>query len=270
MPFITPHKVAAAAWFLAALAGPAQAQTTYAAQAGVFSISPCPSFCGGPGAQFGSDSDGGEGASTSFASVSNFDGHGQAQAALTGPALLPILKAEAYADPLRSSRVSADATAMQGFFLGADALGQYDLNVALTGSATGSVDATVVVFQNTDPGFPAVPFTTGASTLLFEVLGGSLQLLDELNLSLPATGSAASDSGQISITGLATGDLIYVWAQVRATGDHGSYGDAFNTLNLNWANAAGLTPTSAVPEPATAASLLAGLGLLAALRRRRR
>jgi hypothetical protein len=57
--------------------------------------------------------------------------------------------------------------------------------------------------------------------------------------------------------------LIYVWAQLSASGQSGGYADGFNTLNLAFANSAGLSQTAPVPEPATWGLMALGLAGLA-------
>lgn len=253
---------------LAVAAGGALAQTAFAAQTGVSTIWPCPSFCGGPGGQFGFDNDGGEGFTNSFSSLSNIDGNGRAEATLTGQVNLPVLRAEAFASPTRSSQVQASATGMQGFYVGLDGLPAYNLTLALTGQASGTVRASVLVFRDLDPMSQPV-FSTDRGSMQFEVIESSddLQLLQAFTLNLPATGSATSASATLSFEELAVGDLFYVWASLSATGLNGTYGDAFNTLNLSYVDATGLSQLAPVPEPGTWLLMAGGLAALAWRRR---
>ena len=249
------------------------AQAQYAAQTSVGTAWPCPSFCGGSSnSRFLGESHGGDGFTSSATDFSNQDGNGRALVSLTGPTSLPVLKAEAYSPLNGLSRVSAFATAMQGFTLGPNALGQYDLDISLSGDATGQVSAQVWLFVDTDPSTPP-PFSTSAGTLFFEIFPGSadLQVVDSLNLGLPANGSTQTVGGTLSAIETPAGSNLYVWAQLNAVGRDGTYANAYHTLDFQWADATGLTPTSAaaVPEPGTLLSMLAGLGLLAAGRRRR-
>lgn len=149
---------------------------------------------------------------------------------------------------------------MQGFYVGADGLPNYTLSLVLTGQATGNVEATVLVFRDSDPG-TGPGFSTGALAMTFEIIPSDpdLQLVDEVNLTLPASGAPASATGAVDITGLAVGDLFYVWASLNASGIRGTYGDAYNTLSLSYTNDAGLSQTAPVPEPGSL--LLAALGL---------
>ena len=261
-------KAAALAAVLAATSGGAAAQTAFAAQTGVSTISPCPSFCGGSGAQFGFDSDGGEGFASSQSALSNIDGQGQAEAVLTGPVNLPILRAEAFAATGRSSRVQATAAGMQGFYVGANGLPAYQLALALSGQATGTVHADVLVFRDLDP--TSLPqFTSDMGTMAFEVvaLSGDLELLQRLTLTLPADGTAQSASATLDIENVAAGDLFHVWASLGPSGLRGTYGDAFNTFRLSYTDTTGLSQTAPVPEPGAWLMLAAGLSALAWRRR---
>lgn len=271
-PMTALHQIAAAAAAiaLAGACGTAAAQTAMAAQTGVSTISPCPSFCGGSGGQFGFDIDGGEGFTSSQSALSNIDGDGRAEAVLTGPVALPVLRAEAYASTTRSSQVQASATGMQGFYVGADGLSSYSLGLALTGQATGTVRADVLVFRDFDAS--SLPFfSTDVGTMDFEViaLSGDLELLQRLTLTLPSDGAAGSVNADLAIEDVAVGDLFYVWAQLSATGRNGTYGDAYNTLHLSYADATGLSQTAPVPEPGTWLMLAAGLAALGGCRSRR-
>ena len=264
---MTKHSIAAVAALAAALAaasGSVSAQTGFATQTSVGTISPCPSFCGGPGAQFGSDIDGGEGTTSSQSALSNIDGEGRSEATLTGPVHLPILRAEAIAAAGRSSRVQASATGMQGFYVGADGLSSYQLRVALTGQATGTVIANVLVFRDLDPNSQP-QFSSDASSMASEVIPSSddLQLLHRQTLTLPDSGTAGLASATLDIETTAPGDLFYVWASLDATGLNGTYGKAYNTLHLSYADATGLSQTAPVPEPGTWLMLAAGLAALA-------
>lgn len=242
----------------------AAAHAQYAAQTSVGTAYPCPSFCGGSAnARFLGDEHGGDGFTSSFTEFSSVDGNGRAQVTLTGPTSLPILKAEAFSPAGGLSRVSAFATALQGFDLGANALGQYDLNITLSGQATGQVTAQVFLFRDDEPASPP-PFSASAGTLFFEEIPSQtdLQVLDDVFISILANGTQQSATGTLSATLAPPGSRLYVWAQLNAVGRDGSFGDAYNTLNLQWANPTGLTATSPVPEPAAWALLVLGLGVV--------
>lgn len=267
------HRFAAAtaAVFLWAAAGGAAAQTTFAASTAVGSTSPCPSFCGGPGGQFASDIDGGSGFTSSESSLTNIDGNGRAEAALTGLVGLPVLRAEAFASPSRSSQLQATAAGMQGFYVGLGGLPEYTLELALTGQATGTVRADVLVFRDTDPSSQP-NFSSERGSMQFEVipLSGDLEMVGTLSLSLPGDGNPHSVLGSTVIEDLAVGDLFYVWARLSATGQNGTYGDAFNTLTLSYTDATGLSQMAPVPEPGVWMMMAAGLAVVGLRGRRAR
>lgn len=247
-----------------AAAGPA-AQAQYAAQTSVNTSWPCPSFCGGSSSsRFLGDGDGGEGFTSAFTEFGNLDGNGRAEVTLTGPTSLPILKAEAFSPAGGLSRVSAFATALQGFELGPDALDEYQLDLTLSGQATGQVTARVFLFRDDDPDTPP-PFSTSSGSLFFETftLFDDLTVLDSRLFAVTADGTPRSASTTLFANATPPGSRLYVWAQLNAVGQNGSYGDAFNTLNLNWADATGLTAVTVVPEPASWALMALGLGWLA-------
>ena len=153
---------------------------------------------------------------------------------------------------------------MQGFYVGADGLSSYQLRVALTGQATGTVIANVLVFRDLDPNSQP-QFSSDASSMASEVIPSSddLQLLHRQTLTLPDSGTAGLASATLDIETTAPGDLFYVWASLDATGLNGTYGKAYNTLHLSYADATGLSQTAPVPEPGTWLMLAAGLAALA-------
>lgn len=264
------HRYAALGGLCLLLAAPlANATPARAAATGVGTLYPCPSFCGGPGGRFDFDIDGGVGPKDSYSSLSNIDGSGQALASLDGPTALPILKAEAYSQAF--SRVSAEAVGMQGFFYDGSGNGDYELEVSLSGLASGRLEADVFVFIDHDPESDP-DFSTDDGTMRFEIidLSDDLELLDVLNLQIPGDEIERSVTGSLFVSGLNYGDLIYVWAGLLADGIRGGYADGFNTLNLAFTDPTGLSqepPPAIVPLPGTMALL--GPALLLGLRRRR-
>jgi len=131
------------------------------------------------------------------------------------------------------------------------------------------VSADVAIFRDHDP-LTAPGFSSDPGTMIHEVIAltPDLELYDRVTLDLPADGTLQLATGQIATGSLAEGQLFYVWASLRVSGLRGTYGDAFDTLTMDFQDASGLSHTGVVPEPATAATLLAGLGLLAWRRRR--
>lgn len=253
----------------------------FTVQTGVSTSYPCPSFCGGPGSRFDSDFDGGIGFTSSFSSLDNIDGIGKAQATLDTQMELPILKAEAFSQS--NSRAASQAFGMQGFYVSSS---QYSLDITLSGiamdnpapgsNADGSVMANVMIFRDNDPDSDVVP-TSHYPTMKFEVIPGSddLELLaDAVDgsglaiLSIPPDSTAHSLSTTLTISNLGINDLIYVWAVVIASGTRGGFGDAFDTLTMEFQNSQGLshTPHSVVPEPTTLILMLLASGLFVAAR----
>ena len=256
------------------------AQTaTFAARTAVSTISPCPSFCGGPGGISDFDSDGGVGFTTSSTSLLNIDGMGNAQAELLGPADLPILKAEAFSNAespgVRSSRVAAQAFGLQGFYVPDP---NYSLDITLTGIALdepgssnidGSLQANVMIIRDNDPN-TEIEFSTDYASMRFEFLGGfsdlelladSVDGLGQSTLVLPADNTVQSVSTTLNAAGLNYGDLIYVWAQVTASGTRGGFADGFDTLTMQFNGLPTLShdPLPPIPEPTTGLLLLSGL-----------
>lgn len=86
---------------------------TWGAQVDISMITPCPSFCGGPGIRTSRSSDGGEFIDSAFTTLSDFGGSGQATASLNGPTLLPVLGAEGYSGT--NSRTASRAVGMHGY-----------------------------------------------------------------------------------------------------------------------------------------------------------
>ena len=80
------------------IAAPDAQAVTQFASAGVATISPCPSFCGGSGIVTEREFDG-PNVSSAFVDFTGVNGSGQARVDLAGQLLLPILGAQASANP---------------------------------------------------------------------------------------------------------------------------------------------------------------------------
>ena len=262
------------------------AQTAvFSAETSVSTISPCPSFCGGIGGATDFDFDGGIGMTVSSSSLNNVDGNGQAMADLNGPTDLPILRTEAFSHaqalPQRSSRVGSQAFGLQGFYVTGTS---YSLDITLTGIANdvpepsptvfnedGSAVANVMIIRDNDPSSD-INFTSHYPTMKFELIPGTdLEILADAvtpigasSLVIPPDNTVHSVSETLTVTGLAYGELIYVWADVFTSGTRGGFGDAFNTLTMSFQDPTGLshTPPPAIPEPYTCMMMLVGLGLV--------
>jgi hypothetical protein len=259
----------------------AMAQTaTFAAETSGSTISPCPSFCGGAGGVFESTSDGGVGVLNSSVALDNTDGVLNAIASLDGAADLPSLGAEAFS--YANSRASSQAFGMQGFYVTGST---YSLDITLTGSALdvptsdvdGSAVAHVMIFRDNDPStdfyltshYPTMKFEGIPGEPDLELLADALEPSGLPTLTIPADGQLHSVSTTLTVTGLAPNDLIYVWADLVASGTRSGYGDALDTLTMSFQNPTGLShDPHPIPEPSTwLICSLAVMGL-AAWRRR--
>ncbi len=220
------------------------------ADVGISSLAPCPSFCGGPGATFGSAFDGGGGTSTAAAVLDDVRGYGEGVADFDG-SLLPNLGALADAEP--NARVGVGSTAYRAYTHTGPAT-TLTLNVTLDGelASVGALDAqargVVSVVLGTD-----LPHSTDVGTFRFEVLPGTpgLTELGVVDLSLTNNAGPESVTGSIDF-GVATGDTYFVWANLTASGTRDGRADVLNTLSM-----------VLVPEPHTALLLMIGLAGLA-------
>lgn len=237
------------------------------ARVGIFSISPCPSFCGGPGGTSGSAFDGGEGETFAYTSLSDVRGNGQARASLTGPFLLPVLGSESFSNT--NAQVSSDATGMMSYDYTGAASTSIDLDFLLEGSTSilgtntndAFAQASVVVMKSND-----FSFSSSFGTLVFEELAPE-ELVGYQQLNLTSNAALQSLGGSISID-LEPGDRIAVWAQLLTRGTRGGIADVFDTLTMNFSDTSGLTPT-AVPTPTSGVLSIVAMGFLSLVRRSR-
>jgi len=231
----------------------------------VSTISPCPSFCGGPGGASAFDQDGGEGLTSSFASLNNVDGDGRAQTVVIGQSLLPELSAEAFSNaesfPTRSSRVIGEAVGMQQYIYSGPA-DIVTMSALFDGSISGEASITGALVVARAQNGADVPLTRDFGTLVFEILAldDDLESLGEDRSILGATGSDL-----LSVTfNVSDGDSIFIWASLIANGVRGGIADAFNTMTLAFDDPSGFTPQlgQVNPVPLPAALWLFGSALL--------
>jgi len=265
--------------FVAAVAAAAlsvpgtSAAVAFGAQAGVSTISPCPSFCGGPGRFSEFDIGGGPGLAIGQALVpAGVNGTGAAVAALAGGTLaLPVLGADAFSE--EDSRVSTEATAMHRYSY-AGPTSSFTLSVTLEGLARDGLqafDSRLVAYTDVvlasdlmfavDVGTfrgEVVPLTPGASALATSTLDfRALGLIDQGFQSVTDT---------LNFT-LENGDVFYVWASLEADGTRGGVAVGGNTFSMQFTagNVAGLTASTApVPVPTSVVLLTSALVGLAA------
>ena len=176
---------------------------------------------------------------------------------------------------------------MQGFYVGATS---YLLDITLTGIANdvpelapnvfnedGSAVAHVMIIRDNDP-TSDISYTSHYPTMKFELIPGSgdLEVLADAltgalpTLTIPPDNQVHSVSTTLSITGLTPGELIYVWADLNASGTRGGFADAYSTLTMAFQDSTGLSHTAPVPEPSEYLLMLAGLGVIGAAARRAR
>ena len=229
----------------------------------ISTLSPCPSFCGGPGSVFDFTIDGGEFVGSATSQLNNADGNGQARASLSGPDALPILGAEGFSGP--DSRASSAAVGMTGYtYTGAQATAM-SLNIILDGERGGTnvpgdayvtSDVAVILGDVND-------FVTHFATFIFEVVPGNpgLSILGTSSLSLDLNVGPQTKTDSIDFT-LDPGDEFFVWAGLNAGGIRNGFGDAFDTLSLSFSDPVGIVPN--VPVPAAVwlfGSVLALIGV---------
>lgn len=242
---------------LGMLSGSTAMAGNFGAFAGISTISPCPSFCGGSGTHTDFSADGGEGFANAATDINNVEGSGTAAASLTGSTLLPVLGVLADSNP--NARVTSQGVGYNAYTFTSTTAATISLNVVLEGSATAAAvndasgRASVAVIKGDD-----LPFSTSYGTLVFEIVPGSpeLELLGTVELFLPVNVGNTTVTGNIPIN-LAPGDKFFVWASLSGSGVREGIVDADNTLTMQFSDASGINP---VPEPATAWLLLLSIG----------
>ena len=214
--------------------------------------------------------------STATSSLTETRGSAQSSSSLTGPALLPVLKARGNANPGNFGGF-AGTFASQGYtYSGPSAT--LTLSAMLDGvlddprpSSTADISASIVVFA-----VPNYFFTSSYGTLVFEAgatplmqaVGGGEARIDFSLLNTGSINALASTNFNVN-----DGDQFYVWSVLGADAVSSNTlpgsADAFNTLTMSFASANGLTPASGpIPEPSGLALSSTSSALLAARRRR--
>lgn len=111
---------------------------TWGAEVRINTLSPCPSYCGGPGAVSDFSSDGGEFSLSAFTSLSNTDGNGQASADLSGPTSLPVLRAGVFSG--LDSLAESNAVGMLGYTYTGPSATTLSLDILLDGEVGGTMN----------------------------------------------------------------------------------------------------------------------------------
>lgn len=235
------------------------------AQVDITALTPCPSYCGGPGGQSDSSTDGGVGDMSAATSLSAFGGTGAGTANLSDLSYLPTLGAEAYSGS--DSRMQTDATGSNSYVYDGPVPTTITLDVALDGEVGdigGDFDESVVSYVVVVKGM-LESWTTSSGTILELTPPEDIIDLSVLSLDKVTGEQTLNDSLVVSLN---PGDQFYVWAGLTTHGIRGGFGDALNTLTMSFSDSTGLTP-EVVPIPAAAWLFGSAIvGLLGIARRR--
>lgn len=280
-----------ACFVVTSLFNAAHASSVFGVQTSVNTLSPCPSFCGGPTGSFDGSGDGGAGSVTASTTFSGVDGNGAAFADFSDiNNYLPIMGVKAYSnaegvgdDLTRSSEVSAWATGMHGYTYTGDVTITEGIDIALTGEMGGTTSfgdvelaARVMVVLGTG----ISDFMTGYSAfdeyVFYDDDGLGLVKLDSSYRGIQVMGSPQTVTDSLSFT-LNPGDEFFVWSQLFAQGTRGGYADGYNTLTMSFVDGTNIIPTPSisggigeVPVPAAVWLFGSGLiGLIAVARRKK-
>jgi hypothetical protein len=267
MPSLITRSAASALAALALLVGNADATIAsgYGVVASATTFGNCPSYC--TGSAFASNGDGGEGLLTALASESTY---GTARAQVFFNAVTDYLpQALVYGSSDAGSLAAGAAFAAQGFSFTDTVSRTVSLAVTLEATLTPGqpgyqfnyAQADIAVFKTSSLGwYPSF------GTLAFEVGADSLVTYDYLFITAPGFHQTSTT---LSVD-LNPGDDFYVVMELIGHGQNGTT-DAWGTLSAQFDNASGIIPAAIpVPEPATTALWLLGVGgLLAGAVRRR-
>jgi hypothetical protein len=262
---------------LGVVSAPAGALTSATAYAAASKYTLLCSTCSIDFFDLGSVSDGGPGETSAAVNHSGAGYSGIATSVFAGPEALPELGVYAFADEIYDGlrthlyEAFASATGLQQYTYGGAAPETYTITYAIDGefflnhddaASLMSIYGGVTIFgAGYSPGQEVQP------TLDYEYSGENAELVGTHDFAL---------AGSVTFT-VQPGDVFYVSATLFAIADssHEVTGsvNALHTLELEFAggDTALLTPeAAAVPEPGTAALVLAGLALGGGVLRRRR
>lgn len=194
--------------------------------ASVFSMDNCPSYCSG---ELVVNEEGGVNLESSFATLTNTSGSGQALAEVNGSGFTPVLKAKAASNA--NTRVNANAWGIQHYTYTGSEETTLELNLNLHGSVSeeGRITGRVAVIKGDE-----LPWTNDMATLIYELVPYENVLANDTLFISSGTNQVANTNLSIELN---PGDSFFVRADLLTSGrDEGSAADAYNTFTMNFSD----------------------------------